>query len=47
MALEEREVSRCPEPECGCEVTVSRGAAPGKRGALNPCCSCGKEMVCK
>src|SRR5207249_4180231 len=28
MALKQGEVYRCPDPECGCEVTVTRGAAP-------------------
>ena len=47
MALKEGEVYRCPEPDCGCEITVIKGAAPGKGGDLPPRCCCGKEMVKK
>lgn len=47
MALQKGEVYACPDPECGCEITVTRGAAPGKGGDLNPRCCCGKEMVKK
>ena len=42
MAFKEGEVYRCPDPECGCEIKVTKGAAPGKGG--NPRCCCGKEM---
>ena len=35
---------RCPDPECGCEVEVTKGAAPGKGGAQSPRCCCGKEV---
>jgi hypothetical protein len=45
MALKQGEVYRCPDPECGCEITVSKGAALGKGGNQNPRCYCGKEMV--
>ncbi len=45
MALKQDEVYRCPDPDCGCEVTVTKGVAPGKGGNQNPCCSCGKKMV--
>jgi hypothetical protein len=47
MALKEGEVYRCPDPQFGCEVKVTRGAAPGKGGDLNPRCCCGKEMARK
>lgn len=47
MALKQGEVYHCPEPEYGCKITVTRGAAPGKGGNLNPRCYCGKEMVRK
>ena len=30
MALKEGEVYRCPDAECGCEIKVTKGAAPGK-----------------
>jgi hypothetical protein len=45
MALKQGEVYRCPDPDCGCEMTVTKGASPGKGGNLNPRCCCGKEMV--
>jgi hypothetical protein len=44
MALQQGEVYRCPDRECGCEITVTRGAA-GKSSNQNPRCCCGKEMV--
>jgi len=43
MALKQGEVYPCPDAECGCEITVTKGAATGKGGNLNPRC-CGKEM---
>lgn len=47
MAFKQGEVYRCPDLECGCEITVSKGAAPSKGGSQNPRCCCGKEMVRK
>jgi len=47
MALKQGEVYKCPDPECGCEVTVTRGTAHGKEGDLNPRCCYGKELVKK
>lgn len=47
MAFKQGETYRCPDPECGCEVTVTKGAAPGKGGNQSPRCYCGKEMVKK
>jgi hypothetical protein len=47
MALQKGEVYRCPDPDCGGEITVTKGAAPGKGGSLNPRCCCGKEMMQK
>ena len=32
MALKEGDVYRCPDPECGCEIKVTKGAAAGKGG---------------
>lgn len=34
MALKQGEVYKCSDPDCGCEITVSKGAAPGKGGNL-------------
>ncbi len=47
MAFKQGEVYRCPDPDCGCEVTVTQRAAAGKGGSQNPRCYCGKEMVKK
>jgi hypothetical protein len=44
MALQEGEVYRCPDPQCGCEVTVTRSAAPGCPGDRNPTCCQGHVM---
>ncbi len=38
MSFKKDEVYRCPDPECGCEITVTKGAAPGKGGNLPPRC---------
>lgn len=45
MAFREGEVYRCPEVECGCEVTVTKSAAAGRGGDQNPTCCCGLSMV--
>jgi hypothetical protein len=44
MALQKGEKYRCPDTECGCEIEVTKGAAPGKGGDQAPRCCCGKEM---
>ncbi len=44
-AISESQLYRCPDPECGCEIKVTKGAAPGKGGNENPRCCCGMEMV--
>jgi hypothetical protein len=44
MAFKEGQVYRCPDPACGCEVTVTKGAPPTCQGTLNPTCCCGKTM---
>jgi len=45
MALKQGDVYKCPDSDCGCEVTVSKGSAPGKGGNQSPRCCCGNEMV--
>ena len=45
MPFREGEVYRCPDPECACELTVTRTPHPGAGGDLAPTCSCGKAMV--
>lgn len=47
MALKQGEVYRCPDAQCGCEITVTHSASPDCRGNQNPRCCCGKEMVKK
>lgn len=44
MAFREGQVYRCPDPSCGCEVTVTKGAPPTCPGTQNPTCCCGKTM---
>lgn len=44
MAWREGEVYRCPDPKCGCEVTVTRGSAPAEARSQPPTCCCGKTM---
>jgi len=44
MALQAGERYRCPEPNCGCEIHVIKGAQPGSGGDLSPRCCCGKAM---
>jgi len=45
MALKEGEVYKCPDSDCGCEITVTKGAEPGAGGNQAPRCCCGKEMI--
>jgi hypothetical protein len=47
MALKEGEVYKCPNPDCGCEITVTKGAQPGGGGNQAPRCCCGMEMAKK
>jgi len=42
MALQKGEKYQCTDPQCGCEIDVRKGAAPGKGGDLAPRCCCGK-----
>jgi len=34
MALKRGELYRCPGPDCGCEIEVTKGAAVGNGGNL-------------
>lgn len=43
MALQQGETYRCPNPDCGCEIEVTRGAGSGG-GDQQPRCCCGMEM---
>jgi len=42
MALQQGEVYRCSNRDCGCEITVTRGS---KGGNMAPRCCCGSEMT--
>jgi CBS domain-containing protein len=44
MALEEGQVWVCSDAECGCEVTVTESAHPGKGGPHPLRCCCGRDM---
>ena len=44
MAWKEGEVYQCPDPNCGCEVTVTRVPQAGQGGDQPPTCCCGKTM---
>lgn len=44
MAFKEGEIYRCPDANCGCEVTVTKGAPEGCKGEENPSCCCGMKM---
>ncbi len=44
MPLREDEVYRCPASNCGCEVTVTKGAPSGCKGQEQPHCCCGRTM---
>jgi len=39
---------QCPNPDCGCEITVTKGSSVPESGAeLAPKCCCGEHMVQK
>lgn len=44
MAFQEGQVYRCNDDNCGCEVTVTKGAPATCGGTQNPTCCCGKTM---
>ena len=44
MAFQEGEIYQCPDPNCGCELTITKTAAPDRLGHVDPTCSCGKLM---
>jgi hypothetical protein len=45
MPFREGDVYRCPLPECGCEVTVTKSAPQDCQGQQDPTCCCGQTMV--
>jgi hypothetical protein len=44
MPFQKGDRYRCSDPNCGCEIEVTKGAKPGAGGNQNPRCCCGKEM---
>ncbi|MGH9417000.1 MAG: hypothetical protein ACRD01_10260 [Terriglobales bacterium] len=44
MALREGETYTCSDPNCGCEIEVTRGCHAGESHVQEPRCCCGKEM---
>lgn len=44
MALHEGEQFTCPDPNCGCQVTVTKSAADTDTGDQAPRCCCGHSM---
>ncbi|WP_298866680.1 hypothetical protein [uncultured Microbacterium sp.] len=44
MALKEGEQYRCPDPACGCEIRVTKGAVETDTGDQAPRCCCGHSM---
>ncbi|MDQ1033429.1 hypothetical protein QF035_011011 [Streptomyces umbrinus] len=45
MPFREGEVYRCPEADCGCELTVTKAGPLISTGRQSPTCFCGKVMV--
>lgn len=44
MALQEGQIWKCWNPDCGGEVRVIKSARAGKEGSLPIRCCCGNEM---
>ncbi|MEO7659615.1 MAG: hypothetical protein ABIV48_08370 [Pyrinomonadaceae bacterium] len=44
MALKKDEVYRCANENCGCEITVTKGAPADCSGNEQPRCCCGQPM---
>ena len=45
MLWKEGDVYKCPDPQCGCEVKVTKTPAPGTGGDIPPHCCFGEPMV--
>ncbi|WP_409473626.1 hypothetical protein [Streptomyces sp. HC307] len=45
VPFREEEVYRCPDENCGCELTVTKGAPVTCQAQQTPTCCCGKTMV--
>lgn len=35
---------RCPDPNCACEIDVTKGAPASCNGQSKPRCCCGRDM---
>ena len=44
MPMHRGDIYACPDPDCGCELTVTRGVKADGGGDLPPRCCCGKSM---
>lgn len=47
MAFKKGERFKCPDPFCGCEIEVTKGAPESCKGKESPRCCCGRDMVKK
>jgi hypothetical protein len=45
MAFKTGERFKCPDPNCGCEIEVTKGASESCNGEQSPRCCCGRDMV--
>jgi len=46
MGMKRGEKYQCPNPECGCEISVTKGTS-SESAHLEPKCCCGEHMVLK
>ena len=46
MGMKRGEKYQCPNPECGCEISVTKGTS-SELAHLEPKCCCGEHMVLK
>ena len=44
MAMQKGEKYECSDPECGCEISVTR-SSEAMSGSRSPRCCCGEEMI--
>jgi len=44
MAMKQGEKYQCTNPDCGCEITVTRGSE-AEEADRPPTCCCGEEMI--
>jgi hypothetical protein len=45
MPFKKSDHYKCPDPNCGCEIEVTKGAPASCEGNAKPRCCCGREMV--